>query len=315
MVEQADTEGLNPSGLTRDGSGPSASTISFARGRWAPATQEAYALAWADYQRFCEGRGEPSLPVVAQTVADYLRELATTRSTATLSQRLAAIVAVSVIDGNPLRVNETMVRDAWAEIRRQKGTARQPKQALTVADVRKIIRQMPEDAVRDRAVILFAEASLMRRSEIVALDYSDLEFTEDALLITVRRSKTDKEGKGERVAILRQGTEFGAMACAAVRALLDQIEITEGAVFRNRRGRMAAREVATIGKRWAANAGYDPKLIGAHSFRRGGITTMFRNGAKIEDIMRASRHKTVGIALGYVEGQHASRNPALVALG
>jgi hypothetical protein len=49
------------------------------------------------------------------------------------------------------------------------------------------------------------------------------------MLATLRRSKTDQEGLGRRVAIPR-----GEIACpvAALRAWLDAAGITEGAIFR-----------------------------------------------------------------------------------
>jgi hypothetical protein len=48
------------------------------------------------------------------------------------------------------------------------------------------------------------------------------------MLVTLRRSKTDQEGFGRRVAIPR-----GEIACpvAALRAWLDAAGITEGAIF------------------------------------------------------------------------------------
>ena len=49
------------------------------------------------------------------------------------------------------------------------------------------------------------------------------------MFVTLRRSKTDQEGIGRRVAIPR-----GEIACpvAALRAWLDAAGITEGAIFR-----------------------------------------------------------------------------------
>jgi hypothetical protein len=54
------------------------------------------------------------------------------------------------------------------------------------------------------------------RSELVALDVADIEDVPEGLLITIRRSKTDQEGQGRKVAIPR-----GEIACpvAAVTAL------------------------------------------------------------------------------------------------
>jgi site-specific recombinase XerD len=57
--------------------------------------------------------------------------------------------------------------------------------------------------LRNRAIILVGFAGAFRRSELVALDLADLEFTAEGALITIRRSKTDREGLGRKVAIPR----------------------------------------------------------------------------------------------------------------
>ena len=51
-------------------------------------------------------------------------------------------------------------------------------------------------ALRDRAIILLGFAGAFRRSELVALDVEDLEFTAEGMLALIRRSKTDQEGIG-----------------------------------------------------------------------------------------------------------------------
>jgi hypothetical protein len=68
-------------------------------------------------------------------------------------------------------------------------------------------------------------AGAFRRSELVALNVADLEETEDGLKITIRRSKTDQEGHGETIAIIR-----GGVACPvkAVKAWMQAAAITEG---------------------------------------------------------------------------------------
>jgi site-specific recombinase XerD len=55
---------------------------------------------------------------------------------------------------------------------------------------------------RDRALLLLGFAGAFRRSELAALTVADLEPNEAGLRVTVRRSKTDQEGKGQVVAIL-----------------------------------------------------------------------------------------------------------------
>jgi site-specific recombinase XerD len=57
--------------------------------------------------------------------------------------------------------------------------------------------------LRDRAILLLGFSGAFRRSELVALNLGDIEWTTEGALVTIRRSKTDEEGLGRRVNIPR----------------------------------------------------------------------------------------------------------------
>jgi integrase len=90
--------------------------------------------------------------------------------------------------------------------------------------------------LRDRALLLLGFAGAFRRSELVALDVSDIEETEAGLRVTIRHSKTDQEGQGITIAIAR-----GDVACPikALREWLSAGGIEAGPLFRpiNKAGR------------------------------------------------------------------------------
>jgi hypothetical protein len=69
--------------------------------------------------------------------------------------------------------------------------------------------------LRDRAILLLGFAGAFWRSELVALDVTDLEFCDGGMRVHIRRSKTDQEGAGDTIAIVA-----GSIACPvkAVRA-------------------------------------------------------------------------------------------------
>jgi site-specific recombinase XerC len=69
-----------------------------------------------------------------------------------------------------------------------------------------MLEATPEDdliSVRDRAILLLGFSSGMRRSELAALDVSDLTFVDQGVDVLIRRSKTDPEGKGRTIGIPR----------------------------------------------------------------------------------------------------------------
>jgi len=159
-------------------------------------------------------------------------------------------------------------------------------------------------ALRNRAVLLLGFAGAFS-SELVALNVDDLEETAEGMLVTLRRSKTDQEGFGRRVAIPR-----GEIACpvAALRAWLDAAGITEGAIFRrifNKRAqrvtdrRLAPRNVAAIVKQGAARLGFDPSTFGGHSLRAGFVTSAVKRGANLIKITDVTGHKSLEMLKTY----------------
>jgi hypothetical protein len=77
--------------------------------------------------------------------------------------------------------------------------------------------------LRDRALLLLGFAGALRRSELVALDCEDISQCEMGIKIAVRQSKTDQEGQGATIGIVR-----GSIACpvAALQAWRDAAGIT-----------------------------------------------------------------------------------------
>jgi hypothetical protein len=109
--------------------------------------------------------------------------------------------------------------------------------------------------------------------------------------VTIRRSKTDQEGAGATVAIVR-----GSVACPveALKVWLGGAGITEGAIFRrvNKGGkvlpeRLTAQSVALIVKAHARRAGLDPRVFAGHSLRSGAAELTEREReARISDRRR-----------------------------
>jgi hypothetical protein len=106
--------------------------------------------------------------------------------------------------------------------------------------------------LQDTAIRFLGFARAFRRSELVALDVVEIAETETGLLVTFRRSKTDHEGRGERIAIAR-----GDRACpvTTLGAWLEGAGTGSGSIFRpiNKSGAMAPnrfsdRSVANIVK-------------------------------------------------------------------
>jgi site-specific recombinase XerD len=289
----------------------------FARQDKSPATRAAYKSDFATFQTWCNRRGVDSLPAAPETVASFLAaEAETGRKPATVGRRRAAIRYVHKLSGFEPPTNAEAVKATLRGIRRTMGTAPARKAPATAEIARDMARATPErlKGLRDRALLLLGFGGAFRRSELVALNVADLEETEDGLRVTTRRSKTDQEGQGVTIAIIRGGTYCPVKALLA---WLDRACITEGPVFRPvRKGgkvrdqRLSAKSVCDLVKAYAETVGLDSTAFGAHSLRSGFLTSAARRGASVFKMRDVSRHKSMDVLQAYVRDADLFRDHA-----
>ena len=292
----------------------------------APNTRRAYAADWRDFRAWCVLHGRPSLPASPDTVALYLSDLAERCKTSTLQRRLAALSQAHQAAGqtaHDVPTKHATVRAVMAGIRRTKGTAQRGKAAAVTAVVRAMVEGTPDRllGLRDRALLLLGFSGAFRRSELVALDVEDLEFTGDGLVVTQRRGKTDQEGEGRKI-----GIPFGGRpdTCPvrAVREWLDAAAVVFGPVFRsvNRHsqvqpGRLSDKAVAIVVKRHAPSAGLDPLRYAGHSLRAGLATAAAAAGASERSIMNQTGHRSVPMVRKYIRDGQLFRENAAATVG
>src|SRR5260221_405555 len=260
---------LEPLALPAELTAPLKLAADFAKASKAPATQAAYGSDFRIFEIWCRARGISALPASAESLCAFLAdEAAVGKRASTLGRRLAAIRYFHRAAGYDTPTGDEKVKAVLSGIRRTIGAAPVRKKAAT-ADITIAMAATGTSLreLRDRAVLLLGFAGAFRRSELVALDVADIEDVPEGLLISIRRSKTDQEGQGRKVAVPR-----GEIACpvAALKAWLEAAGITEGAVFRrvfNRRNqrvsaaRLGACNVATIVKTGASKLGLEAAAL------------------------------------------------------
>lgn len=288
----------------------------FAAASKSAATRRAYAADWRDFTAWGVEQGVDTLPATGRTVGRYLTHLAGLgRSVSTIDRRAAAIAAVHRAAGHTTPTAFEEVRSILTGIRNTLGRRPEKKQALTADLLAKVIKKIRgEDlaSVRDRALILVCFGAALRRSELVALDVSDLERHRRGLLVRIGRSKTDQQGVGRSVAILDGKLKIPA----AVATWLNASGITDGPVFRGAdRGRLSADRLtagqfARILKSRCAAAGLDPDAFSGHSPRRGFATTAGDDGADLRLTAKHMRHAKLETTLGYIEDGELFRENA-----
>jgi site-specific recombinase XerD len=290
----------------------------FARASKAAATRRVYQKDFARFTAWCAERHLPAIPAAPETVAAFLAsEAARGIKPATIGRRVAAIRYAHKLAGcdDPPTISE-VVKATVHGIRRTMGSAPVRKTPATADKVVAMAALADTDikGLRDRAILLFGFAGAFRRSELVALDVTDLEFCDGGKRVHIRRSKTDQEGAGDTIAIA-----WGSVACPvkAVRAWLKASNLTTGPLLRSITkggrigiGRLADITVVRVVKASARRVGLDPKLFAGHSLRSGFLTSAAGRGASIFKMMDQSRHRSMDTLRGYVRDAHLFRDHA-----
>jgi integrase len=291
-------------------------------------TKNAYASDWADFETWAATHSAPTRPAQPETVALYITHLAKAGSkAATIQRRLVAISQAHKGSGYESPTAAQIVRATMSGIRRTIGTATEGKSPILTEHVKMWAAGLGDDLVsmRDKALVLVGFAGAFRRSELVGLNVSDLEFTPQGLIVTLRKSKTDQEGKGRWVGIpygkITNGNPSPTCPVTALLAWLDVARIETGPVFRRlRRGgiitpdRLESKSVSLIVKTLCETVGLDPDLYGAHSLRAGHITQAAKNGAGERETMRQSGHKSLEVFRGYVRDAEIFQQNSAAAL-
>jgi integrase len=271
-------------------------------------TRALYAAQWQGFEAWCDAQGLCALPAAPGTLALFLTARAQEgRKVATLAVALAAISQRHQVAGHESPRSSAIVREAFKGIRRTHGSAQTQKAPVLGNQLRTMLGSLPASlsGQRDRALLLVGFSGAFRRSELVALTVADLAFTSEGLTVTLRRSKTDQDGRGRKV-----GLPYGSVAATcpvrALQAWLEVSGVSEGPVFRsvdrhgNVGGALSGIDVARIVKRTAEAVDLDPKAFAGHSLRAGLATTAAKAGKAAHAIMKQTGHRSVAMVNRYI---------------
>lgn len=298
--------------------------MSYVKRARSDSTWSAYASDLACFAEFCDRVGESMLPATPETVARYLVSLHVEkgRKPATLGRRLAAISVRHKGAGLVTPTSSELVLSTLAGIKREAGTAQNRKEPVRLRHLRAALQDWRDDeiGVRNRAMILLGYAGGFRRSELAALDTDDVKRCDEGLIVTVRRSKTDQEGKGQTKAI-PYGSNPATCPVRAVAAWIGMLE-DAGPLFRPVQkggkiggGRINDKTVARVVKDLAESVGLDASAVGAHSLRAGLVTDAFAAGVAEAVVMDQTGHRSSEVLRVYRREADQFRHNAASAVG
>lgn len=247
-----------------------------------------------------------AIPCSPEVLAQYVADRAALHSPHTIGRRVVGIAKAHVAQGLADPSKSDLVKAVLRGVRRSHGRPQRQAAPLLKQDLLALLSLMTgTKGLRDRALLLLGFAAALRRSEVVALDVTDLEFVREGLVVYLRRSKSDQAGEGRQVAVPIGRT----VACPveAIRHWLEFAAITDGPIFRpvNRAGnigeaRLTPQSVSLIVKHYAAAAGLPAAGYSGHSLRAGLATSAAQAGASTRKICEQTGHKSEAMLARYI---------------
>ncbi len=302
----------NASGAPVEVSPPlSPSAQALAGAALAPATVRAYRSALAALDRWLAEHGRAADDAA---LADYLAARHDAGAAPTsISMSVAAVKAAARLSGQPSPAGPETAR-VLAGIRREgRGRGRGQAKGLQWGDADAVAAVAAKEGqtklagLRDAALVALASDCLLRVSEVVAVQVEDIEAeTDGSGRLTIRRSKTDQEGKGAVLYV-------GASTMRRIAAWREEADIEAGPLFlRIRRfdyiedSAISARAARSIIKARAADAGIEGRVSG-HSLRIGAAQSLAAAGAGLVELQQAGRWDSPAMPGHYARGQLAAR--------
>ena len=277
----------------------------------APNTLRAYQADFKDFSLFCIKNGFSSMPTEPKILSLYLTFLSATSKYSTLKRRIASISVIHRIKGHYLDTKHPIIMENLHGIKRVKGTAQKSKKPLLINNLKNIINAIDETKIpekkkfRDKALILIGFSGGFRRSELVNIDFDDLEFVNEGVKIFIRRSKTDQSGEGMIKAIpYFENKKFCPVT--KLKDWINYLNIKSGKIFE-----ISDKSVSLIIKNYASLSGLDPNKYGGHSLRSGFATSAAEFGAEERNIMAMTGHKTTQMVRRYIREANIFKNNAL----
>ncbi len=274
-------------------------------------TLRAYQSDFKDFSAFCAKNGLNSMPSEPKILSLYLTHLSGTSKFSTLKRRIASISVIHKMKGHYLDTKHPVIMENLHGIKRSKGSNQKAKKPILINELKLIINaidkanQLEKKKIRDKAIILVGFSGGFRRSELVNIDYEDLEFVNEGLKIFIKRSKTDQSGEGMIKAIPYFDNKIFCPVLA-IKNWINFSEIRSGKIFS-----VSDKSIALIIKKYALIAELDPNKYGGHSLRSGFATSAAESGAEERNIMAMTGHKTTQMVRRYIQEANLFKNNAL----
>jgi len=287
-------------------------------------TIRAYRSDFKDFSVFCAKNSFKSLPTDTKIVSLYLTYLSSKGvKISTLKRRLVSLAVIHKLRGHYLDTKHPIIIENLMGIKRKIGSYQQGKKPILINQLKTIINAIDKEKtkeikkIRDKTLILIGFGGGFRRTELVSINYNDIELVPEGVKIVVRRSKTDQFGEG----MLKGLPYFSNQNYCPVLHLKKWLELSNiksGPIFRPfsksfklSENRLTDQSVALLLKKYLDVAGIENKNYSGHSLRSGFATVSAESGADERSIMAMTGHKTTQMVRRYIKEANIFKNNAL----
>ena len=286
-------------------------------------TLRAYKSDFKDFGAFCAKHGFNSIPTEPKVVSLYLTHLSTNSKISTLRRRLVSIGVVHKLKGHYLDTKHPIIIENLMGIKRKKGSIQTGKKPILINHLKQIINVIDEQKIekikklRNKSLILIGFGGGFRRTELISIDHEDIDFVQEGVKITVRRSKTDQFGEG----MIKGLPYFSNEKYCPVTNLKNWLTLSKiktGPIFRRfakssilTSHRLTDQSVVLIIKDCLKLAGIENENFSGHSLRSGFATVAAESGADERSIMAMTGHKTTQMVRRYIREANIFKNNAL----
>ncbi len=247
-----------------------------------------------------------TVPSTSEILSEYLAAHASMLSPATLSRRIVSISRAHTSQCLDSPTKSDLVKTTMRGIRRLVGISQRQASPILKNYLIEMVQELTGvKVIRDRALLLVGFAGALRRSELVGLQYADIEFVDHGLVVHLKRSKTDQESQGRKIAV--PYARGDACPVLSLKHWLEMSHIKEGAIFRpvTRHGiidskALSTQAVAVIVKERVMAIGLDATQFSGHSLRAGLVTSAAQAGVSSWKIKQQTGHKSDAMLNRYI---------------
>lgn len=291
----------------------------------APNTSRAYKSDFKNFSLFCNKINTNPINPELKNISIYLTHLSKQNlKFSTIKRRLVSIVMANRMKGYYVDTKNPLINENLKSIKRRIGSKQTGKKPLSIENLKKIVSSIDKNQsininrrIRDKAIILIGFSGGFRRSELVSLDYQDIEFVDEGVKITLNKSKTDQYGEGFLKAIPYFTNNHFCPVLALKNWFLNS-SIKDNSIFRRisksgkiLQSRLTNQSVALILKYHMTNAELEPQNYSGHSLRSGFATETAHSGADERSIMSMTGHKSTQMVRRYIKESNLFKNNAL----